>query len=197
MKTIGLTGSIAMGKSEIAKIFRQNGIPVFDSDAAVHALYDSKQGVDLLKDDVPQATREGRVDRAILSAIVLRDPALLSLLEKKVHAEIRLRRDEFLEQAKVRGAKLVVVDVPLLFETGADKDVDVTLVVSSTAENQRERVLARPGMTKERFDMIIARQMPDSEKRKRANCVIENDGTLDDLNKKVQNLIQKLKSDHT
>ncbi len=193
MKVIGLTGSIAMGKSEVAKIFREHGIPVFDSDAEVHALYDSKQGADLLQDDVPEATRDGRVDRKIVTELVLRDAAVLSRLEKKVHAEIRFRRNAFLEKASARGAKLAVVDVPLLFETGTDKDVDVTLVVSSSVEIQRTRVFARPGMTQERFDMIIARQMPDAEKRARADHVIENNGSLVDLKKAVEIFIDQLK----
>lgn len=193
MKVIGLTGSIAMGKSEVAKIFREHGIPVFDSDAEVHALYDSKQGADLLQDDVPEATRDGRVDRKIVTELVLRDAAVLSRLEKKVHAEIRFRRNVFLEKASARGAKLAVVDVPLLFETGTDKDVDVTLVVSSSVEIQRTRVFARPGMTQEHFDMIIARQMPDAEKRARADHVIENNGSLVDLKKAVEIFIDQLK----
>lgn len=193
MKVIGLTGSIAMGKSEVAKIFRSIGIPVFDSDAEVHALYDSRQGADLLIADAPEAIVDGRIDRKILSALVISDTTLLSRLEKKVHAEIRIRRNAFLKQAKQHGQKLAVIDVPLLFETGADNDVDTTLVVSSTAETQKARAMARPGMTQERFNMIMARQMPDVEKRARADCVIENNGSLADLKYSVENYIDQLK----
>jgi dephospho-CoA kinase len=196
MKVIGLTGSIAMGKSEVAKVFREHGIPVFDSDSEVHALYDSKHGGDLLKADAPEAIVDGCIDRKILSALVASDASLLSRLEKKVHAEIRLRRNGFLEQARAQGAKLAVVDVPLLFETGADKDVDITLVVSSSLANQKARVFARFGMTQERFDVILARQMPDVEKRKRADHVIDNNGSLVELQTKVQNLIYKLQHEN-
>jgi dephospho-CoA kinase len=195
MKVIGLTGSIAMGKSEVAKIFCDHGIPVFDSDAEVHALYDSYHGADLLQDEVPEATRAGRVDRKIVTELVLRDATLLSRLEKKVHAEIRLRRNAFLKLVRKQGAGLTVIDVPLLFETGGDKDVDVTLVVSSSPENQRTRVFARPGMTQERLEMIMARQLPDAEKRRRADHVIENNGSLADLKKAVENFIHQVEQD--
>jgi dephospho-CoA kinase len=195
MKVIGLTGSIAMGKSEVAKTFREHGIPVFDSDAEVHALYDSQKGADLLQDEVPEATRQGRVDRKIITELVLRDATLLSRLEKKVHAEIRLRRNAFLKLVRKQGAGLTVIDVPLLFETGGDKDVDVTLVVSSSPENQRTRVFARPGMTQERLEMIMARQLPDAEKRRRADHVIENNGSLADLKKAVENFIHQVEQD--
>jgi dephospho-CoA kinase len=192
MKVIGLTGSIAMGKSEVAKIFKQHGFPVFDSDAEVHSLYDSPEGAALLKDEVPEATHKGRVDRKIVTELVMKDKDLLSRLEKKVHAEIRKRRVSFLSDATKQSAKIAVVDVPLLFETAADKDVDATIVVSSTPEIQRVRALARPGMTMDRIEMILKRQMPDAEKRKRATHVIENNGTLDDLKQVTEQLIHSL-----
>jgi dephospho-CoA kinase len=192
MKVIGLTGSIAMGKSEVAKIFRQNGIPVFDSDAEVHALYDSPQGANLLRTDVPDATVYDRVDRKIVTELVMQDGDLLSRLEKKVHAEIRRRRLDFIAAAKFSGAHLVVVDVPLLFETAADKEVDATIVVSSSPEVQKQRALARPGMAEERLEMIMKRQMPDAEKRRRATHVIENNGTLDDLKRATEKLISTI-----
>jgi dephospho-CoA kinase len=194
MRVIGLTGSIAAGKSEVAQIFRANDIPVFDSDAEVHALYASKEGADLIRQDAPTATLDNHVDRKILTECVMQDATLLSRLEKKVHAEISRRRDQFLDHAKARGAKIAVVDVPLLFETGADKHVDLTLVISTTETNQRKRVLSRPGMTIERFEMILKRQMPDAEKRKRANHVIDNNGTVAELADKVQTFIQQLKA---
>lgn len=193
MIVVGLTGSIAMGKSEVAKIFRSEGIPVFDSDAEVHRLYDSAAGAQLLHHEAPDATHGGKVDRKILSDLVLKDPELLAKLEKKVHAEIRSRRAVFLDEQRAAGHALAVIDVPLLFETGEDKNTDFTLVVSSSEKVQRKRALARPGMTEQRFAMILKRQMPDAEKRKRATCVIENNGTLDDLKRDVLAVISKLK----
>jgi dephospho-CoA kinase len=184
-----------MGKSEVDKIFRQHGFPVFDSDAEVHALYDSPEGAELLQDDVPEATREGRVDRKIVTQLVMKDEDLLSHLEKKVHAEIRKRRSSFLNEARTQGVKIAVVDVPLLFETAADKEVDATVVVSSSTDIQRKRALARPGMTKDRFEMISKRQMPDAEKRKRATYVIENNGTLAELKQATEQLINTLVQD--
>jgi dephospho-CoA kinase len=195
MKIIGLTGSIAMGKSEVAKIFQQNAIPVFDSDAEVHALYDSPQGANLIRDEVPSATRNGRVDRKILTELIMQDKLLLSRLEKKIHIEIRRRRLAFIADEKSRGAKLVIVDVPLLFETDADREVDASIVVSSSPENQKQRALARPGMTLERLDMILNRQMPDAEKRRRATYVIENNGTLDELKHATEMLIATLQQE--
>jgi dephospho-CoA kinase len=195
VKVVGLTGSIAMGKSEVAKIFRQHKIPVFDSDDEVHALYDSPKGAALLQEEAPKATQGGRVDRKILTDLVMQDKDLLSKLEKKVHAEIRRRRNAFLEDAQNQGAKIAVVDVPLLFETASDKDVDFTIVVSSTPHLQKQRGLARPGMTEERFDMIVKRQMPDAEKRRRATHIIENNGTLDDLKHTTEKLIATLQQD--
>lgn len=184
-----------MGKSEVAKIFRQRGFPVFDSDAEVHALYDSSQGAALLNGEVPEAMQEGRVDRKIVTERVMQDKDLLSRLEKKVHAEIRRRRLMFLADAEKHGAKIAVVDVPLLFETAADKEVDATIVVSSAAQIQKQRALARPGMTEERLDMILGRQMPDAEKRQRATYVIENNGTLDDLKRTTEKLVATLQQD--
>lgn len=197
MKIIGLTGSIAMGKSEVAKIFREQGFPVFDADAEVHALYDSQEGAELLQHEAPEATRNGKVDRKQLSALVFKNPALLEKLEKKVHARIRARRERFLSSCADEGSVLAVVDVPLLFETGGEKDVDLTVVVSAPQEMQRKRALARPGMTEERLAMILKRQMPDSEKRKRASFIIENNGSLGDLKNQVLNLIKQIQSGHS
>ena len=185
MIVIGLTGSIGMGKSEVAKIFLKRGIPVFDSDAEVHGLYDSQRGGDLLRPLVPAALRNNIVDRKLLSNIVLNDGDLLSKLEAIVHAEIALRRDSFVAQAKQAGHAIAVVDVPLLFEKAAAKFVDIAIVVSSPPELQHKRVLARPGMTKERMKVILDRQMSDSKKRKLADVIIENDGSLAELETKV------------
>jgi len=178
---IGLTGSIAMGKSEAAKILAAHGLPVFDSDAEVHRLYDSEAGAALIRPFVPGATIHGKVDRKLVTAAILKDPELLSRLEKKVHEEIRARRDVFIADAKARGAKAVVLDIPLLFETSAEKNLDKTIVISSSPELQRARALARPGMTEERLALILSRQMPDSEKCAKADVVINNNGTLVDM----------------
>jgi dephospho-CoA kinase len=193
MLIIGLTGSIAMGKSEVAKIIAQHKIPIFDSDAEVHQLYESRAGADLIRPFVPEATLGGKVDRQIITQHVLKDPELLSQLEKQVHAEIKRRRQEFIAKAKAEGAKAVVIDTPLLFETGAEKEMDVVVVVSAPEEQQRHRALARPKMTEERLNLIMKRQIPDVEKRAKAHEIIENNSTLLELNKSVENLLIKLK----
>ena len=182
-----------MGKSEVARILRSEGIAVFDSDAEVHKLYDSKEGADLIRRQIPEAVVNDRVDRQILSAQVLRDPKLLSYLEKKVHKEIRKRRDHFLIDQNKLGCDFAALDIPLLFETDSDKQVDVVLVVSSRPEIQLSRALARLGMTSEKLKLIMARQMPDVEKRKRADFIIENNGSLNDLKRSVLSVIDQLK----
>ena len=191
MMIIGLTGSIAMGKSEAARILAAYGVPVFDSDAEVHRLYDSEQGAKLIAPFVPEATRENKVNREFVTKAVLADGTLLSKLEKVVHAEIRQRRKAFIETANARGVKAVIVDIPLLFETDSQKDVDKTIVVSASAATQKARVLARPNMTEERFKMILGRQMPDEEKCKIADVIIQNDGTIEELKAKLMAQMQK------
>ena len=190
MMVIGLTGSIAMGKSEAAKILADYGLAVFDSDAEVHKLYDSEAGATLMRPFVPEATAHGRVDRKLVTEAVLKDPTLLSRLEKQVHAEIRKRRDAFIARTKAAGAKAVVLDIPLLFETGSEKDMDKTIVVSSQPEIQRTRALARLGMTEERLSMILAKQMPDAEKRAKADVVIKNNASLADLKKSLLDILR-------
>jgi dephospho-CoA kinase len=192
MIKLGLTGSIASGKTEAAKIFRARGIPVFDSDAEVHRLYDSKEGADLVSPFVPQAVIDNKVDRKILSHHVLADPVLLSKLEKHVHAEIATRREIFTAETMARNQPLILYDIPLLFETGADKQTDATLVISVDPEIQRQRALARPGMTEERLAAILARQMPNDEKCQRASYVITNNGSLKDYQMKLETLIDQL-----
>jgi dephospho-CoA kinase len=195
MIKIGLTGSIAMGKSEVAKAFRESGIPVFDADDEVHRLYNSKQGADLLRNIVPDAIRDETVDRGRLSQLVLQDPSLLPQVEQRVHAEIAARRNHFLAGAQQQGHGLVVLDIPLLFEKATENSLDLTIVVSAPPQLQRQRALARPGMTEEKLDMILKRQMPDAEKRKRADYVIENDASLDDLRQRSIDVITKIKAD--
>jgi dephospho-CoA kinase len=193
MMKVGLTGSIAMGKSEIAKIFAAQSIPVFDSDREVHALYDSADGATLLQDIAPEAVHANRVDRKRLAACVLADQSLLPKIEKRVHTEISRRREDFWLACRSSGERLALVDIPLLFEKGYEKDLDLTLVVSAPEHIQRARALARPGMTAEKLAMILARQMPDSEKRARADIIIENDGTLEDLRQRTEAVISQLR----
>lgn len=170
---IGLTGGIGMGKSTAARAFRRLGLAVHDADAAVHRLY-AKGGdaVPAVAALVPDAVRDGAVDRAALGRAVLGDAALLARLEAAVHPLVRRAETRFLHQARRRGDAAVVLDIPLLFETGGDVRVDSIVVVSAPASVQRSRVLRRPGMTAGRFAAIVARQMPDAEKRRRADVVI-------------------------
>ena len=193
MIVIGLTGSIAMGKSEVAKIFLSEGIPVFDADLEVHKLYDSLRGAELLRPLVPEAVIDDRIDRAELSKRVVANPSLLNQIESLVHHEISLRRQNFIENAAKAGHPIIVLDVPLLFEKQGDQDVDQTIVVSSPADQQRKRALLRPGMSIEKLEMILARQMPDAEKRSCATHVIENAGSLEDLKVKTLSLLQKIR----
>ena len=173
MRVIGLTGSIAMGKSTAAQAFRNLGLPVFDSDAAVHSLY-AKGGaaVSPLQKLVPQAIADGAVDRQALSAAIREKPELLKEVEKAVHPLVWQAQENFLKQCDAQDADLAVLDIPLLFETGRDAEVDFIVVVSAPAEIQRQRALARPGMTAEKLDQLLARQMPDAQKRRRATHVI-------------------------
>lgn len=197
MMTVGLTGSIAMGKSEVSRIFKDQGIPVFDSDLEVHVLYDSKAGVDLLMPFVPEAIVDGKIHRPTLSTLVLKDAALLEQLETIVHAELAKRRAAFTRAAAKAGHPIIAYDIPLLFEKNFEKTVDVTVVVSAPAQLQKQRALARPGMTEEKLNMILARQMPDAEKRKCADYVIENNGTLVDLKFRSLNVLSDIKKVHT
>jgi dephospho-CoA kinase len=193
MLVVGVTGSIAMGKTEVSKHLRTRGYPVFDSDSEVHALYASKEGVELLKPHVPEAIIAGQVNRNALSRIVLSDSNKLTALETLVHAEVAKRKKAFLAAAEQQGHALAFVDVPLLFETGADKHVDAIIVVSAPAQVQHERALSRPGMTEERLKLLLARQWPDSEKRKHADIVIENKGTLGSLYDAVDDAVKTLR----
>lgn len=197
MIKIGLTGSIAMGKSEVARIFREEGVPVFDSDAEVHKLYESAEGVSLLKPHVPNAIAKNKIDRGLLTKVVMADPAKLNALENIVHAEIARRREIFADEAETQGHPIIVFDVPLLFEKNVENTVDVTVVVSSPEAAQRQRALARPGMTPPKLEMILTRQMADSEKRKRADHILENNGTLADLKSATLNLIRSIKRTHS
>jgi len=171
---LGLTGSIGMGKSTAAAMLRRLGCPVHDADAAVHRLYGvGGAAVAPIAAAFPQAVVDGAVDRAVLSRLVLGDAEALKRLEAIVHPLARADADAFLAEARARGCPLAVLDIPLLFETGGEHRVDKVLVVSAPPEVQRARVLARPGMSPEKLDAILARQLPDAEKRRRADFVVE------------------------
>ena len=174
-RLIGLTGSIGMGKSTTAAMFAEAGLPVWDADAAVHRLYGAGGPAGpALAPLCPDAVGPGgAVDRTALKAWIARDPAALSRIEAVVHPLVTADRADFIARAAARGAPAVVLDIPLLFETGADEGMDRIVVVSAPAAVQRARVLARPGMTEAQFETILARQMPDADKRARADDVIE------------------------
>ena len=188
MIILGLTGSIGMGKSTVAAMFAGEGVPVFDADAEVHRLQGPRgRLVQEIESAFPGTTGESGVDRALLGKAVFGSPDALKRLEAIVHPAVALERAAFLESNRAR--PLVVLDIPLLFEAGGWQQVDKIAVVSAPAEVQRARVLARPGMTGERFESILSRQMPDSEKRKRADFVIPTGGTLDETRSAVRAVI--------
>ena len=186
MVILGLTGSIGMGKSATARLFAEAGARVHDADAAVHALY-ARGGAAVapIAEAFPGAVREGAVDRQALGAQVAGDAEALRRLETIVHPLVAAERDAFLARAEAEGAQAAVLDVPLLFEVGQDRTVDAVVVVSAPEAVQRQRVLSRPGMTAERFEAMLARQMPDAEKRARADFVIDTGGGIEDARRQV------------
>ncbi len=198
MIVVGLTGSIAMGKTETAKLFRARGIPVFDSDEAVHELYASGgSAVEPVRRLAPVAVENGAVNRGKLSSLIRSDATLLAKLEAVVHPLVKAKQRDFLAAAKRTGASIVVIDIPLLFETSRDADVDFVVVVSAPPDVQRRRALARPGMTAEKLDFILSRQMADEEKRARADYVIDTSGSITDTAKQVDRLILELENRHS
>ncbi|NGO65197.1 dephospho-CoA kinase [Rhizobium daejeonense] len=192
MIVIGLTGSIGMGKSTTAKMFADAGISVNDSDQVVHELYRG-EAVIPIEAAFPGSIRNGEVDRSELSRNLAKNPANFKLLESIVHPLVRERELAFLKAARESAADMVVLDIPLLYETGAEKRVDVVVVVSCDPEIQRKRVLERPGMTPEKFEMILGRQVPDAEKRRRADYVIDTGRGLEAARKQVQDIIETLR----
>jgi dephospho-CoA kinase len=191
MFILGLTGSIGMGKSTTAAMFRDEGAEVYDSDAAVHSAY-SGEAVPLIEAAFPGTVEGGIVDRTRLGRRVLNDPAALARLESIVHPLVDARRKAFLARAKEKCAALVVLDIPLLFETGLDREVDAVVLVSAPEVVQKERLRRREGMTEERFAGIMARQMPDAEKRARAHFIIDTSGDFAATRRQVRAVLRAL-----
>ncbi len=191
MIVLGLTGSIGMGKSATARMFAEAGVPVHDSDEAVHRLY-AGAAAPLVEAAFPGTAVDGVIDRARLGGHVLGDPAALKKLEAIIHPLVRADADAFLLRHRTAGAPLVVLDIPLLFETGGRGRVDKVVVVSAPADIQRTRVLARPGMTAEKFEQILARQVPDAQKRRLADFVIDTGHSFDQTRAAVATVIAEL-----
>jgi dephospho-CoA kinase len=190
MIILGLTGSIGMGKSTTAKLFAEAGVPVYDADATVHMVYEG-EAAPAIEAAFPGTTADGKVDRNRLSAQVVHDPAAIKRLEQIVHPMLRSHHQKFLHDAEQSGAAVVVVDVPLLFETGGEKRVDAVVVVTTTPEIQRQRILARDNMTGEKLDAILARQLPDAEKRRRADFVVDTSHGLGPVRARIRDILDQ------
>jgi dephospho-CoA kinase len=184
-----LTGSLGMGKSATAKLFAEAGVPVHDSDAVVHALYEG-EAVAAIEQAFPGTTAGGKVDRAKLSGMVIGDKAALARLEAIVHPLVGAARDRFLTEAAASGAPVVVLDIPLLFEIGGERGCDAVVVVSAPAQMQRARALARPGMTEAKFAGLLAQQVPDAEKRRRADFIVDTSQDFDHARAQVRDILR-------
>ncbi|MBP2572716.1 dephospho-CoA kinase [Agrobacterium tumefaciens] len=191
MIVIGLTGSIGMGKTTAAKLFAGEGVPVLDSDEVVHGLYRT-EAAPLIEAAFPGTTVSGVVDRQKLGDVLRENPANFGRLEQIVHPLVRKRQEAFLAAAREDDRQFALLDIPLLFETGAESRVDKVVVVSCAPEIQRERVLSRPGMTEEKFEMILARQTPDAEKRRRADFIVDSGSGVEAARDQVREILQKL-----
>ena len=190
MIILGLTGSIGMGKSTTAKLFAEAGVPVYDADATVHRLYEG-EAAPAIEAAFPGTTANGKVNRNRLSAQVVHDPAAIKRLESIVHPMLGASRQKFLHEAEQSGAPVAVVDVPLLYETGGETRVDAVVVVTTKPEIQRERILARENMTGEKLDALLARQLPDAEKRKRADFVVDTSHGLDPVRARIRDILKE------
>lgn len=191
MRILGLTGSIGMGKSTTAKLFAEAGAPVYDADATVHLIYEG-EAASAIESAFPGTTVDGKVDRTRLSAQVVHRPEAMKQLEQIVHPMLRAHHQKFLSDAEQSGAPVAVVDVPLLFETGGEKRVDAVVVVTTDADTQRQRILARDNMTAEKLDAILARQLPDAEKRQRADFVVDTSHGLDPVRERVREILAEV-----
>ncbi|MGY4283255.1 dephospho-CoA kinase [Bradyrhizobium sp. LM2.7] len=191
MRILGLTGSIGMGKSTTAKLFAEAGVPVYDADAAVHQLYEG-EAAPAIEAAFPGTTANGKVDRQKLSARVVHDSAAIKQLEQIVHPMLGASRQKFFADAEAAKAPVVVLDIPLLFETGGEKRVDAVVVVSTSPELQRERVLARGTMDEAKLEAIIAKQTPDAEKRKRADFVVDTSHGLEPVRAQIRDILAEV-----
>ena len=191
MRILGLTGSIGMGKSTTAKLFAEAGVPVYDADAAVHQLYEG-EAAPAIEAAFPGTTANGKVDRTKLSARVVHDPAAIKQLEQIVHPMLGASRKKFFADAEAANAPVVLLDIPLLFETGGETRVDAVVVVSTSPELQRERVLARGTMDEAKLDAIIAKQTPDAEKRKRADFIVDTSHGLEPVRAAIQDILKQV-----
>lgn len=192
MLVIGLTGSIAMGKTSAAKRFIFQGIPVFDADAQVHELY-AGEAVAAIEAAFPGVTQDGQIDRARLGEMLGKGSGALARLEAIVHPLVRVRREEFLRDNARAGVEMVVLEIPLLFESGSDRDVDVTIVVTAPEAVQRARLMEREGMNEARAAMLLANQMPDADKRARADYVVDTNGPREETAAEIDNIIESLR----
>ena len=188
MIVLGLTGSLGMGKSTAAKFFADEGVPVHDADAAVHRLYEG-EAAPLIEAAFPGTTTGGKVDREKLGQRVIGDVSALKKLEGIVHPLVRKAEERFLAEAERKGAAVAVLDIPLLFETGSHMRCDAVVVVSATAEAQRERVLERPGMTEQKFQALLAKQVPDADKRARADFIVDSGQGFDAARAQVREIL--------
>ena len=193
MIRIGLTGSIGMGKSTTAGMFADLGVPVHDADETVHALYEG-EAVTPIEEAFPGVARDGKIDRVKLSQMVVGKPEELKRLEKIVHPLVHAAERRFLKDAARGGHDLVLLDIPLLFETGGENRVDVIVVVTASAEEQERRVMSRPGMTKDKFNGILSRQLPDEEKRKRADFIVDTQSGLESARQQVADIVTELRN---
>jgi dephospho-CoA kinase len=191
MRILGLTGSIGMGKSTTAKMFAEAGVPVYDADATVHRLYEGEAAA-AIEAAFPGTTANGKVDRALLSPRVVHDAEAMKRLESIVHPMLRAHHQKFLDDAEKSGAPVAVVDVPLLYETGGESRVDAVVVVTTAPDVQRERILARDGMTPEKLDAILAKQLPDAEKRRRADFIVDTSHGLDPVRIRVREILDQV-----
>lgn len=191
---IGLTGGIGMGKSETARLFAAEGVAVHDADAAIARLYaKGGKGAKTIVDAFPEAVKDGAVDRAALSALVMKDPGALARLEALVHPLVAEDRTRFLQETK---APIVLLDIPLLFETGSEKEMDAVVVVAAPEALQRARVLARPGMTEEKFQRLKTRQLDEAKKRQQADYVVNTDRGLDHARQQVKMILADIRKKH-
>ena len=189
MFVLGLTGSVGMGKSTTLRFFAEEGVPVYDADREVHRLYEGA-AVPVIEAAFPGTTADGKVDRTKLAARVLGDSAALARLEAIVHPMVQVAERQILEAAEAAGHKVAVLDIPLLYEVEADKRVDAVVVVTAPPEVQRARVMERPGMTEEKFAAILAKQMPDAEKRRRADFIVDSSQGLDAARAQVRAILE-------